>query len=67
MASEMKTGDVVQPESGVLPQSQPGTQAVKAEPGSSWKNNETQVLPKNRLTIVYFRFLRNAFSLKLGT
>jgi hypothetical protein len=64
MALETKTGEIP---SSVLSQSKSGSQAVKAKPGSSWKNDETQVLPKNRLTIVCFPILLNVFSLKVAT
>jgi len=47
--------------STALPQFKLRTQAVKAEPGSSWKSGETQVVPKNRLAIVFTGFMATVF------
>ncbi|KAJ3834796.1 MFS general substrate transporter [Lentinula raphanica] len=38
-----------------------GLQTAKKEPGHSWKENETHVLPHNRLPIVFFGFMCSIF------
>ncbi|KAJ3763861.1 MFS general substrate transporter [Lentinula raphanica] len=38
-----------------------GLQTAKKEPGQSWKENETHVLPHNRLPIVFFGFMCSIF------
>lgn len=41
-----------QPTEEVKPQNGPSSTAVKNAPGASWKNDETHVLPHNRLSVV---------------
>jgi hypothetical protein len=46
-----ETRDVVEETRGVTDDNKP---TPKAKPGAAWKANETHVLPKNRLVIVFF-------------